>query len=145
MKFHFKVKYFKHIHFGYVWLIYMMVYVLHPKTMIFCTQYYRCWFTLLCNSGNEFWSILNLNSVPFEMLSWLYVYTGGRLTFIELGRGYTQEDTLTVCLCYHTDGKLIFNWQFAVHPLTYTYSQHNISNINADCILQVQGNSYLAL
>ena len=36
--------------------------------------------------------------------SFLCVYdnTNGRLMYVVLGGGYTQEDTLTVRLCYHT-------------------------------------------
>ena len=38
-----------------------------------------------------------------------------------IGWGYMQEDTSTVCSCYHTHGKLIFNW-WLMHPLIYKYS-----------------------
>ena len=48
--------------------------------------------------------------------------------YVVLGWGYTQEDTLTNHLCYHTHGKLIFNWRL-MHPFTYMYSQYNISNL----------------
>ena len=42
------------------------------------------------------------------------------------GQGYTQEDTLTIRLCYHMHRKLIFNWRL-MHPLnTFMYSQYNI-------------------
>ena len=42
-------------------------------------------------------------------------------------RGYSQKHTLTNRSCYHTHGKLIFNWRL-IHSLTYTCRQHNISN-----------------
>ena len=58
----------------------------------------------------------------------------GRLTYVVLD-GATQEDMLTLCLCYHMHRKLIFNWRL-IHPLKYTYSQHNIS-ANIKCLLQM--------
>ena len=44
------------------------------------------------------------------------------------GLGYTHEDTLTVRSCYHSHGKIIFNWRL-MHPITFSYSEHSISNL----------------
>ena len=57
------------------------------------------------------------------------------------GLGYTQVDTLTVRLCYHTYGKLIFNWWF-MHPLTHIYSQHNILIVILKTVIAWRSQAY---
>ena len=88
-----------------------------------------------------------LNVKEIEMLCWPYISVRGYInrqlkmnfpwvweheqtvTVCWSGQDYTQEETLTIHLCYHTHKKLIFNW-WLMHLLKYTYGQHNISNVS---------------
>ena len=74
-----------------------------------------------------------------EMLCWLHIYvrgcfncqlkmsfscmwyTNGQLMYPLAYSPRLVQHTLTVRLCYHTHGKLIFNWRL-MYPPAYTYS-----------------------